>query len=54
MSTQLPVAGNAKPGQPNRKQAAKLNRRRADYSAMVSKTRADGWRGFKRPGSNSK
>lgn len=48
------VAGNAIPGPMNRKMAAKLNRRRADYSAMIAKPRADGWVGFKRPGSNSK
>lgn len=48
------VAGNAVPGPMNRKMANKLNRRRADYSAMIAKPRADNWAGFKRPGSNSK
>lgn len=40
--------------QKGRKQAKKLQARRADYSRMISQSRADGWIGYKRPGSNKK
>lgn len=46
------VAGNAKKGQPNRKQKARLDRRVFDYNAMISNKDFKGEVGaFHRPGS---
>ena len=44
-----PVAGAAKKGQPNRKKAARLDRRRADYSRMIAGSGK--YDGYRRPGS---
>jgi hypothetical protein len=37
-----------------KKQQKNLDRRRADYSRMISTPRSDGWVGYRRPGSNKK
>lgn len=46
------VAGNAKKGQPNRKIAARLEARMADYSRFIGKVKNPA--AFKRPGSMQK
>lgn len=49
-----PVANQAKKGQPNRKQAAKLERRRRDFSMMITQPGNKDYSGYHRPGSNKK
>lgn len=44
--TQRPAANR------NRKQAAKLDSRRNDYTQMIAKPRSDNWSGYHKPGSN--
>lgn len=36
------------------KQRLKLERRKKDYEAMISKSRTEGWSAYKKPGSNKK
>ena len=49
-----PVAGNAVKGKQNRKQAAKLERRMRDWSAMINSPGKKDYSGYHRPGSNNK
>lgn len=50
-NSHLPVAGRAKVGPPNRKQAKRLERRRKDYATISDKHPAGA---FHFPGSNKK
>ena len=50
-NSHLPVAGRAKVGQPHRKQAAKLARRRKDFATISDKHPTGA---FHFPGSNKK